>query len=74
MKVCEIKSHTSGASPVFCLIWIRQKNKKYLITDVTSEQGLNASLYASIQSVATTGTDAIRYFLFFVRHLFKSGI
>ena len=52
--------------PVFCLIWIRQKNKKYLIADVTSEQVLNASLYASIQDAATTGTDAIRYFLFFV--------
>ena len=73
MKVCEIKNHTSVASPVFCLIWIRQKNKKYLIADVTSEQGLNASLYASIQCVATTGTDAIRYFLFFVRHSNKSG-
>lgn len=54
--------------PVFCLIWSRQKNKKYLIADVTSEQGLNASLYASIQCAATTGTDAIRYFLFFVRY------
>ena len=58
--------------PVFCLIWIRQKNKKYLIADVTSEQVLNASLYASIQDAATTGTDAIRYFLFFVHHSNKS--
>ena len=59
--------------PVFYLIWIRQKNKKYLIADVTSEQVLNASLYASIQDAATTGTDAIRYFFFFVRHSNKSG-
>ena len=43
------------------------------MADVTSEQILNASLYASIQCAATTGTDAIRYFLFFVRQLFKSG-
>ena len=60
--------------PVFYLIWIRQKNKKYLMADVTSEQVLNASFYASIQDAATTGTDAIRYFLFFVRQLFKSGL
>ena len=37
-----------------------------MVADVTSEQILNASLYASIQNAATTGTDAIRYFLFFV--------
>ena len=60
--------------PGFYLIWIRQKNKKYLIADVTSEQVLNASLYASIQDAATTGTDAIRYFLFFVRYSTKSGV
>ena len=51
---------------VFFLIWIRQKKKKYLIADVTSEQVLNASFHASIQDAATTGTDAIRYFFFFV--------
>ena len=43
------------------------------MADVTSEQTLNASLYASIQDAATTGTDAIRYVLFFVRQAFKSG-
>ena len=36
-----------------------------MVADVTSEQILNASLYASIQDAATTGTDAIIYFFIF---------